>query len=230
MYNKKSSHNPTHTQFSDPTHTGTQASVRAGNAGAARVTVRTDNPQAGRHSISTVRMTKIALMTAILCVLSPIAISIPLTPVPISLATLVILFMAYVLTPRDALASVALYLLIGAIGIPVYAGFSAGADKVAGPTGGYMIGYLFMAVITAKFVSVFPGRRILQIVGMLLGTAVCYAFGTIWLAAQLRLGFMAALGVGVLPYLPGDAMKIAAAALAGPQIKNTLTRSGIQDA
>ena len=173
----------------------------------------------------TADMTVTALMTAIACVLGPFSLPIPISPVPISLTNLVIYFMAYILGAKKALSSCALYLLLGAVGLPVFSGFSGGLGKLLGPTGGYLIGFLFLAVIAGFFVERFPGKRYLHVAGMAIGTAVLYLFGTVWLAGQMNLSVAAALGVVVIPYLPGDAAKIFLAVLLGPQIRRSVERA-----
>ena len=70
------------------------------------------------------------------------------------------------------------YLLIGLVGVPVFSGFTGGPAKLAGPTGGYLVGFLFMALIAGYFIDRFSRNHILQVLGMILGTAVCYLFGT----------------------------------------------------
>ncbi len=173
----------------------------------------------------TADMTVTALMTAITCILGPFSLPIPISPVPISLTNLVIYFMAYILGAKKALWACGLYLLLGAVGLPVFSGFSGGLGKLLGPTGGYLIGFLFLAAIAGFFVERFPGKRYLHAAGMVIGTAVLYLFGTVWLAGQMNLSFAAALGVGVIPYLPGDAAKIFLAVLLGTQIRRSVERA-----
>ena len=168
--------------------------------------------------MSTAQMTVTALMTAITCILAPMALPIPISPVPISLTNLVIFFMAYILGMKLSVASYVLYLLLGTVGLPVFSGFSGGVGKLLGPTGGYLIGFIFLAAISGFFVEKFPTK--IYIIGM----AICYIFGTAWLAGQLGMSFVAALGVGVIPYLPGDTAKIIIAIIAGPQIRKTVSR------
>lgn len=167
-------------------------------------------------------MTVTALMTAITCILGPMSIPIPISPVPISLTNLVIYFMAYILGAKLSTVSYLLYLLLGMIGLPVFSGFSGGLGKLAGPTGGYLIGFIFLAAIAGYAVEKFPGKIVLHAIGMVIGTAVCYLFGTVWLSGQLGMSFVAGLGVGVIPYLPGDAVKIILALVLGPQIKKAI--------
>ena len=168
--------------------------------------------------MSTAQMTVTALMTAITCILAPMALPIPISPVPISLTNLVIFFMAYILGMKLSVASYVLYLLLGTVGLPVFSGFSGG------PTGGYLIGFIFLAAIAGFFVEKFPAKIYMHVVGMIIGMAICYIFGTAWLAGQLGMSFVAALGIGVIPYLPGDTAKIIIAIIAGPQIRKAVSR------
>lgn len=174
--------------------------------------------------LTTGRMAMIGVMTAVTCVLGPLSIPLPFSPVPITFTNLAIFLSAYVLGLRAGMISYFVYLLAGLVGLPVFSGFSGGAGKLAGPTGGYLIGFIFLALIGGFFVDRFPGKRVLQAIGLVLGMAVCYAFGTAWLAAQLQIDFAAALAVGVLPYLPGDALKILAALFAGPRLRREIRR------
>ena len=163
---------------------------------------------AAKHHMSTVQMTVTALMTAITCILAPMALPIPVSPVPISLTNLVIFFMAYILGTKLSVASYVLYLLLGTVGLPVF----------------YLIGFIFLAAISGFFVEKFPAKIYMHVIGMILGMAVCYAFGTAWLAGQLGMSFVAGLGVGVIPYLPGDTAKIIIAIIARPQIRKAVSR------
>lgn len=168
------------------------------------------------------RLVLIALMTSITCILAPLSVPIPISPVPISLTNLVLLVSIYILGWKDATISFIVYLLLGLAGLPVFSGFSGGLGKIAGPTGGYLAGFIFMTVIGGLAVDIFSGRRLPAAIGMVLGTAVAYAFGTAWLAIQMDLTFIAALSIGVFPYLIGDALKIAFALIVGPMLKKRL--------
>ena len=169
-------------------------------------------------------LTMIGLTSAALCILGPISIPIPVSPVPLSLTNFAIYLIIYILGMKHGTISIFIYLCLGTVGLPVFSAFSGGPAKLAGPTGGYLIGFIFLALIQGFLMEHFPGKRPAAITGMILGLAVCYAFGTVWLAAQMSLGFFAALGIGVIPYLPGDAVKIIAATLVGPKLQNSLRR------
>mgnify|MGYP000867775459 CR=1 FL=1 len=173
--------------------------------------------------LSTRKLVLIALMTAITCIFAPMAIPIPVSPVPISLTNLVIMISIYVLGFRDATISYIVYLLLGLVGLPVFSGFTGGLEKLAGPTGGYLIGFIFMTIIAGIGTNKFGGKKLPAVLGMVLGLAVAYIFGTAWLAYQMHISFMAGLSVGVLPYLAGDAVKIIIAMIVGPILRSRLS-------
>ncbi len=168
------------------------------------------------------RITYVALVAAALCILSPLTIPLPFSPVPLSLTILVIYLGVYVLGMKWGTAACLIYILIGLTGIPVFAGFTGGPAKLFGPTGGYIIGYLFVALFSGLFIDRFETRRLLHIPGMVLGTGVCYLLGTAWLAHQASMSFEAALWAGVIPFLPGDVLKIIAALLLGPVLRRAV--------
>ena len=168
------------------------------------------------RTTNTYAMAVTALMTAVTCILAPL--SIPIGPVPISLTNFAIYLALYLLDWKKGTVSYIIYLLLGLVGLPVFSGFTGGLGKLAGPTGGYLAGFLIMLLIAGLIVHASHGKRIPSIFGMILGSAATYLFGTLWLAFQMDLGFMAALSIGVLPYLAGDLIKILIAAGIGPVI------------
>ena len=162
-----------------------------------------------------------ALMAAALCILAPL--SIPIGPVPITLSVLAIMLMPYLSGMRLSVLAV-LYLALGALGLPVFSGFEGGVQKLVGPTGGFLVGYIPLALIAGLFVDK-SDRMPAQLLGLALGLFACYALGTVWLALQMRIDLSAALGAAVLPFLPLDAVKLVTAAVLGPQLKKRLKRS-----
>lgn len=166
-----------------------------------------------------------AVMTALICILGPWAIQIPISPVPITLCTMGIYFALYVLGMKLGILSVVLYVLLGTIGVPVFTNFSGGIGKLLGPTGGYILGYLFLAVICGFFLSKFPEKLPMHVAGFVLGTLALYLFGTLWLQHQLKLTFFAALMTGVIPYVPGDAAKLFIAITVGMPLKKRLKKA-----
>ena len=167
-----------------------------------------------------------ALMAAVICVVGPMTIPIPVSPVPISLVNLAIYFSCYLLGLKRGTISLLLYLLIGFIGIPVFSGFTAGPGKLMGPTGGYLIGFIFISLICGYAFDHSKGRW-MDLAGMLLGTAVCYLFGTAWLAFQGGMGFSAALAAGVIPFIPGDLVKIIITLIAAPELVKRLKSAAV---
>ena len=125
---------------------------------------------------STKRMVWIALFTAITCILAPLSIPIPISPVPITLTNLVLFISLYLLSWKEALTSYILYLLLGVCGLPVFSGFSGGIGKLAGPTGGYLAGFIFLILIAGFFMQILPKKKTLTILGMVLGMAATYIF------------------------------------------------------
>ena len=165
-------------------------------------------------------MTATALMTALLCVLGPVMV--PIGPVPFSLGVLGICLTSAVLGARRAFVAVALYLLIGFAGLPVFTGFAGGPGKMLGPTGGYMIGYLFLALLGGWAVDRFPHSVLAQFAGMFAGLVVLYAFGTLWLIHLTKLPLEKALRAAVYPFVALDSAKAAVAILVGRVLKKRL--------
>lgn len=178
-------------------------------------------------NLNTKQLAVTGLMAALFCVLGPWALQLPFSPVPFSLGTLAIYFVVTVLGRKLGTLSVLIYILLGAVGLPVFTNFSGGLGKLLGPTGGYILGYIFMALICGYFVDKRPGSLALTAAGMVLGTIVLYLFGTLWLAYQANLSFSAALAAGVIPYIPGDLVKMAAGVVAGSQVRKELARAGL---
>ena len=175
-----------------------------------------------KQKFKTKDMAMIGLMTAVTCVLAPMAI--PIGPVPISLTNLVLYFSLYLIGTKFTLVSYMIYLLLGLVGLPVFSGFTGGPAKLAGPTGGYLIGFLLMIWIAGIFITRSNGKKGIDLTGMIIGTAAVYAVGTVWLSVQSGIGFRAALFAGVIPFLPGDAVKIILALFQGRKIRSLLLR------
>lgn len=171
------------------------------------------------------QMTSIGLMAAVMAILGPLAI--PLGPVPISFTNLAIYISLYSLGMKKGTSSYLIYLFIGFVGLPVFSGFSGGPGKLLGPTGGYLFGFIFMAIISGYFIDKYLGNWKLSFLGMLLGTAICYLFGTAWLAFQANLSFKQAMALGVIPFIPGDLLKIFFAASFGPMLRRRLMEAGL---
>ena len=169
-------------------------------------------------------LTWAGVMTALVCAAGPLTL--PLGPVPLSLTTALLMLCALLAGPRQASAVCGAYLLLGCAGLPVFSGFTGGAGQLLGPTGGFLLGYLPMTALVGLVCSRAESRTV-QLLGMLAGTALLYAAGSAWYAWQTGGGLTGTLTVCVLPFLPGDALKIAAVLTAGNRIKARLKRAGL---
>lgn len=172
----------------------------------------------------TYTMTMIAVMTAVICILAPL--SIPIGAVPISFTNLAIFLSLYILGWKAGTISLILYLLIGMVGLPVFSGFSGGLGKLVGPTGGYIIGFIPMAIITGILIDKY-NSRIMQFIAMLIGTAICYTFGTAWFCILMDSTVIAALQICVFIFIPGDLAKMLIASILGPLLKKRLNHAGL---
>ena len=155
----------------------------------------------------------VGVFTALMCVLSPL--SIPLDPVSITLATLVIYIIGATFDYKIAVLPVVLYLLLGMAGLPVFSKFQGGIQVLFGPTGGYLFGYIACVFLISLLISNFPNKKWLYLIAMIIGTIVLYAFGMLWFVLYLKYDIYKALLVCVVPFLPGDTFKIAVACLIG---------------
>lgn len=182
------------------------------------------NNQKKNNRISTSTITMVALMAAVLCILAPF--SIPIGPVPISLATFGLYLAVIILGRKKAIIVCLIYLLIGFVGVPVFSEFSGGPMKLLGPTGGYFLGYLLLTLIAGWFVDKFPGKWYMCALGLGIGTGTCYAVGTVWLTVQMGIDFSVALMVGVVPFLVGDFVKIVTVLWIGSAVRGQLKKAG----
>ncbi len=177
-----------------------------------------------KKKLSTYQMAVTALVAALLCILSPL--SLPIGPVPITLATLIIYLGSYLLGSRLGTLSCLIYLVLGAVGLPVFSGYAGGVAKIVGPTGGYLIGYLPMAFLCGLIIERSGNRLLPSVLGMVLGTAVLYAIGTVWFVVMMKCELLYALTVCVVPFLLGDALKIVLAVLIGKPVRDRLCKAG----
>lgn len=160
-------------------------------------------------------------------------ISIPAGDVPFTLQTFAVSVIGMLLGWKRGFAAVAIYILAGLVGIPVFAGFRAGVQAIAGPTGGYIFGFLF-AVTVSGFCKLIPlknktVRITIIFAGMLLGLIVCYSFGTLWFLGVyakktgVEIGLSAALMTCVVPYIVPDLVKTALAAVISVRLEDKIS-------
>lgn len=174
--------------------------------------------------MSTRTLTLTAVLTALLCVFGPVTL--PVGPVPLSLTTAVLMGISLLLGAKRACLCCGVYLLIGLAGLPVFSGFSGGPAAFLGPTGGFLLGYLPMTAVCGVLCSR-TDSPILQGMAFLAGTLLLYLCGTCWYAHQAGVSAVSAAAVCVLPFLPGDALKILALLTGGNAIKTRLKKAGL---
>ena len=175
--------------------------------------------------LTTYQMAVTALMAAVMCVLGPLTV--PIGAVPISLANFVICLTAWLLGPKFGTLSVAVYLCIGLIGVPVFSGYGAGLAKLAGPTGGYLVGYLLLALIGGLFIEKSNGNPVVSGIGLVLGDAACYVLGTAWFVFQMQCELGYALSVCVYPFISLDLAKIVVSCVVGALLRKRLVQAGV---
>jgi len=150
-------------------------------------------------------------------------VSIPLQPVPVTLQTLFLYLAGSLLGGSLGSLSQLIYLVLGVIGLPVFSGGKAGLGVFLGPTGGYLVGFVAGAYVTGKIVRWRENPGLVWVVfAMLAGTAAVYALGVLQLVVVGKLPVEKAAAVGVLPFLPGDALKIAAASVITLKVRDRI--------
>lgn len=168
----------------------------------------------------------VALFAALTSVLAQISIPLGFTPIPVSLGTLGGLLAVSLLPPLEAILSQVVYLALGLAGVPVFANFTATA-KLAGPTGGYLVGYIFMAAGAALLIRLGGRKWYVEIPAMILGVLLCYTFGTLWFMKLTGNALLESLAMCVIPFLLGDAIKIATAFFCGAALRKRLKAANL---
>jgi biotin transport system substrate-specific component len=154
-------------------------------------------------------------------------INIP-TQVPFTLQTFAVFFVLMLLGGERGTISILIYILLGAVGVPVFAGFSAGIGILFGNTGGYILGFIFIGLIYILFTRVFKMKNIFfKVLALVIGLAICYAFGSIWymhiyIRDSGEVGLFAVLGWCVFPFIIPDLIKMALAVIIAKRIQPVL--------
>lgn len=149
---------------------------------------------------------------------------IPIGPVPIVLTTLFVLLSGLLLGSRWGLVSMGLYLLVGAIGMPVFAGGKGGVTHFFGPTGGYLFGFVLAAWVTGFISERSRGVLIWDIFAVFIGSITIYAIGVPWLKLVTQLSWLKTFMVGIVPFLIGDGVKASAALILARAVRPILKR------
>ena len=171
-----------------------------------------------------------AMCAAITCILAPL--SIPLAGgVPVSLATFAVMLSGVLLGgPLGALSQL-IYVLLAAVGLPVLAGWTGGLGIVLGMTGGYIIGYIPCAWLTGLIYKKYgetakkPVKILFMILGMTAGNIVLYIIGTAWFMFITEMTLEASLAACVIPFIPGNIIKMAAVIIIGLPVENAIRRT-----
>jgi len=170
-----------------------------------------------RKSFSIYNMVLMALFASVICIVGPLAV--PVGPVPISLMNLVLFMSVYVLGWKKGTIAYLVYLCIGLIGLPVFSGFEGGIGKLMGPTGGYLVGFIFTTIVSGIIIEKWGCKKFVVGVGMGLGMLIAYGFGTAWFCASTGNGIVQALWLCVLPFVLGDIVKIIVAISIGNMLR-----------
>lgn len=170
--------------------------------------------------MSTLRIARCGLCIALLAVAS--SISIPLGPVPFTLQTLVLAMLPIALGGRDAVVTVALYLVLGSLGLPVFSGFSGGIASLVGPTGGFLVGTASAALILGVERMPERAREALAVTSILL---ISYLLGTLQLMALMNLDIVGALTIAVLPFIVPDIVKLVVGVQVGRIVRRATSRT-----
>lgn len=162
----------------------------------------------------------ISLFATLIAVFGYIIIPLPFSTVPVTAQTLAVMLAGGLLPPAHAAAGVSVFLMMGAVGIPVFAGGTAGLGIILGKTGGYLVGFLAGAVLISLIKGRRPGFLRLLAVYTAGGLILVYFFGVLWLSQVTGMGMAKAFIFGAIPFIPGDIVKITIAALLTLKLQN----------
>jgi biotin transport system substrate-specific component len=165
-----------------------------------------------KSSIHTIDYTRMALFASLLCVSSYIIIPLPFSPVPVTAQSLAVMLAGSLLSPFHAFLTVLLFIFLGMIGLPVFAGGASGPGVLIGPTGGYLFGFLIGVVVISLIKGKKPGIIRYGIANLTGGVLTVYALGIPYLSQTTGMAIQQAFMVGGLPFLMGDLFKVMIAA------------------
>lgn len=167
----------------------------------------------------------ISMSAALLAVISQIAIPVPFSAVPLTFQLSAITLLSIVLPNKSCIISTCIYILLGAIGLPVFSGFSSGFSALLGPTGGYIIGFIFMSL----FVSLGAQTSNLKLLYLFssIGLILDYIFGTLQLKFSLGISFYEAFLTGVMPFIIKDIILVYISISIGYTIKKSLINNNL---
>ncbi|MFI3238473.1 MAG: biotin transporter BioY [Lachnospiraceae bacterium] len=172
----------------------------------------------------TTTLTSIALATALVSIFSQLSIPMP-SGIPLTLQTFIIAFIGYLFTPKKAVASISLYILLGAVGVPVFANLKGGMQALVGATGGFIFGFLFLALFCSIGNQV--QKYFLPIIIGTLGLLLCHALGSIQYSIVTQNPLIASVLTISIPYLVKDFLCVAVAHYIARILSRSLLKAGI---
>ena len=170
-------------------------------------------------------LTKMAMCVALCCVTAYIAFPLPFTPGYVTALTFALSLSAYLLTPRQTFTVILIYILMGAVGLPVFAG-GEGLSRLVGPAGGFYFAWIFAYTLLSLFKGATPNFKRYALANILIAVPITYAGGIISMMLVLDVGIWQALTMAVFPFIPGDLMKAVAAAILGVKLQKILGGRG----
>ena len=171
-------------------------------------------------------LTMTAIFAALTAVFAQIIIPLSFTPVPFSMGVFAVYLTGAILDKRHAVYAQLIYILLGAVGIPVFGGMRGGIGFFAGPSGGYILTYPLMAFLVACIAQVWKRKTVVSLAaGMLCAIAVCYIGGSLWYCAVAKVTWATSVKYTVLPFVPFDLIKIAACAPFGKALNTALGKA-----
>ncbi|OAA83985.1 biotin transporter BioY [Clostridium ljungdahlii] len=171
-------------------------------------------------------ITTTAIFTALTAILAQISIPLPFSPVPITFQILAVYISAVILGSKLGALSQLVYVLLGAVGVPVFANFHGGLSVVLGPTGGYLITYPIIAYIIGK-ISEKELSFVKSIIGLIISLIFCYAIGVLQLSFITKISIEKSIFVGALPFIPLDTIKVIIAYILGSRVREALIKTNL---
>lgn len=174
---------------------------------------------------NTLELTRMALMTALICVSAYIVIPLPFTPASLTAQTLVVNLIALLLTPRQAAFTMVVYILLGLGGLPVFSGAAAGPGKLFGPTGGYIMSWIPAVVLMSFLKGRYYNFRRYCLVTIFIGMPIIYLAGSAYMKFITGMDWTATFASAVIPFIPLDLFKCVAASLIARPVQVSLKKA-----
>jgi biotin transport system substrate-specific component len=177
-------------------------------------------------SEKTRNMTKMALCVALLAISSYLSFPLPFTPAMVVGTTIIVNMTAFVLKPNDAFLVILAWLIIGAIGVPVLPGGSAGLGRLVGPTGGFYVAFAIAAWLMSKLLNGCNSFKKMVVLGIMVGMPVIYLGGCFSMFLVAHMSVWATLVAAVFPFIFGDVVKVVAGAFLATRVNAFLKNNG----